>query len=122
MKKNFLISIISIAITCLFGSCSKTDSSPTGGSSASFSCSGISPKFAADVQPIFTTVCSVNTTCHATGSFNSGGPFTTHAEIFAKKSDIRTAVLSRVMPQTGSLTQAQINNLICWIDSGAPNN
>jgi hypothetical protein len=26
------------------------------------------------------------------------------------------------MPQSGTLTQAQINAFICWIDSGASNN
>ena len=123
MKNTRFISFICITIVGIFYGCSKSDSTPTPiGAGAGFSCTGISPKFAADVQPIFTTVCSVNTTCHAAGSTNSGGSFTTHAEIFAKKSNIRAAVLSRTMPQTGSLTQAQINNLICWIDSGAPNN
>jgi hypothetical protein len=26
------------------------------------------------------------------------------------------------MPQSGTISQAQINAFICWIDSGAPNN
>jgi hypothetical protein len=26
------------------------------------------------------------------------------------------------MPQSGTITQAQINAFICWIDSGAANN
>jgi hypothetical protein len=42
--------------------------------------------------------------------------------VFAKRSNIRSAILSGVMPQTGTITQAQINAFICWIDSGAPNN
>jgi hypothetical protein len=31
-------------------------------------------------------------------------------------------VLSGLMPQNATLTTAQKNTIICWIDSGAPNN
>jgi len=26
------------------------------------------------------------------------------------------------MPKTGSITTAQKNSILCWVDSGAPNN
>jgi hypothetical protein len=42
--------------------------------------------------------------------------------VFAKRSNIRTAILAGSMPKNTSLSQAQINAFICWIDSGAPNN
>ena len=114
-----------ILTALLFTACSK--SSPgsgygPGGNTITFSCVGITPKFAADVQPILTTVCAINSGCHGAGSINAGGPFTTHAEVFAKRANIRAAILSGVMPQTGTISQAQINAFICWIDSGAPNN
>lgn len=125
MKKMFVIAAI-VFISAVFISCSKSSTTNIGGGSGgggiTFSCVGINPKFAADVQPILTTVCSVNITCHAAGSTNSGGPFTTYAEVFAKRSNIRAAILAGVMPQSGTITQAQINAFICWIDSGAPNN
>lgn len=122
-----------ITITCLaffitivaLVACSKGGSTTTGGgggTTKTFSCAGITPKFAADVQPILTTVCSINSNCHAAGSTNSGGPFTSYAEVFAKRSNIRAAILAGTMPQTGSISQAQVNAFICWIDSGAPNN
>ena len=113
-----------ISLVWLVESCSKssTTNNTTGGGSISFSCTGISPKFGADVMPIFNTVCSINSNCHGSGSTNSGGPFTNYALINAKTSNIRSAVLAGVMPQSGTISQAQINNLICWIDSGAPNN
>lgn len=126
--KKFLIPILSIlTIAAVFTGCSKTDTTSSGGGSGggggrTFSCIGISPKFSADVTPILTTVCSINSNCHASGSLNSGGPFTNHAEVFAKKSNIRAAIIAGTMPQTGTLTQAQVNAFICWIDSGAPNN
>ena len=113
----FLIAVI------FFVGCSKSDTgTPASGGGRTFSCAGITPKFSADVQPILNTVCSINSNCHAGGSTNSGGPFTGYAEVNAKKSNIRAAILSGAMPQSGTITQAQINAFICWIDSGAPNN
>ncbi len=125
MKKTFLIILFIFSVSSVFIACSKSDTTTgggTGGGVRTYSCVGISPKFSADVQPILNTVCSINSTCHAVGSTNSGGPFTTHAEVFAKKSNIKAAILSGSMPQSGTISQAQINAFICWIDSGAPNN
>lgn len=124
MKTISVVLLIFFAVL-VFASCSKSDSSGggSGGSNGiTFSCAGISPKFSTDVQPILTSVCSINSNCHASGSANTGGPFTTQAEVFAKKSNIRAAILAGTMPQSGTITQAQINAFICWIDSGAPNN
>lgn len=125
--KNYLVIIFFIFSSAgVFISCSKSDSTPVagtgGGGVRTFSCAGISPKFSVDVQPILTSVCSINSNCHAAGTINSGGPFTVFTEVFAKKSNIRAAILSGVMPQSGSITQSQVNAFICWIDSGAPNN
>lgn len=123
MKKTAAI-ILTFSLILLSVSCSKSNPSNGGGGGGgiTFSCTGISPKFSTDIQPILTTVCSINSNCHAAGSLNTGGPFTTHAEVFAKRSNIRGAILAGTMPQSSSLTQAQINAFICWIDSGAPNN
>ncbi|HMU09158.1 MAG TPA: hypothetical protein PKC54_04085 [Ferruginibacter sp.] len=123
MKKTAAI-ILPFSVILLSVSCSKSDPSngSGGGGGITFSCVGISPKFSTDIQPILTTVCSINSNCHAAGSINTGGPFTTHAEVFAKRANIRGAILAGTMPQSGSLTQAQINAFICWIDSGATNN
>jgi hypothetical protein len=124
MKKHFIITLLVISSSGVFIACSKSDTTPGTGSGGgrTFSCAGISPKFSADVQPVLTSVCSVNSNCHAAGSLNSGGPFTSYAEVSAKKSNIRAAILSGAMPQGGTITQAQVNAFICWIDSGAPNN
>jgi len=122
MKKTFAIIPILFSATLFFISCSKSTPSGSGGTGISFSCVGISPKFSTDVQPILTTVCSINSNCHSAGSSNSGGPFTNQAEVFAKRSNIRAAILAGTMPQSGSLSQVQINAFICWIDGGAPNN
>ncbi len=125
MKKITIVSlIIFIAVISIVG-CSKSGSTGSGGSGSNvrtFSCTGITPKFSTDVTPILTTVCSINSNCHASGSTNSGGPLTSYAEVNAKKSNIHAQILSGAMPQTGTITQAQVNAFICWIDSGAPNN
>ncbi len=124
MKTTGMIILLAFTAGLLFVSCSKSSPGSGGGTGGgiTFSCAGISPKFSTDVQPILNTVCSINSNCHAAGSANSGGPFTTHTEVFAKKSNIRAAILSGAMPQSGTISQAQINAFICWIDSGAPNN
>ena len=124
MKKITLLSALITLCIMLFASCSKSGTTKDGGSGGgiSFSCVGITPKFSTDVQPILNTVCSINSNCHASGSTNFGGPFTTHAEVNAKKTAIRAQILAGTMPQSGTISQAQINAFICWIDSGAPNN
>ncbi len=127
MKKLTAVCLLITGCIIFAVSCSKkSDTTSTGGSGSggtrTFSCTGISPKFSADIQPILTSVCSINSSCHASGSTNSGGPFTTYAQVNAKASNIRAQILSGAMPQTGSITQAQVNAFICWIDSGAPNN
>lgn len=120
---SFLVILVS-GLSILTSSCSKSETTNNGGGNGSitFSCAGISPKFSTDVQPILTSVCSINSNCHAAGSINSGGPFTNYSEVFAKKSNIRAAILAGTMPQSGTITQAQINAFICWIDSGGTNN
>ena len=124
MYKTSSVIFAFILTALLFAACEKSSpgTATGGGGAITFSCVGITPKFAADVQPIVATVCATNSSCHAAGSTNAGGPFTTHAEVFAKRANIRAAILSGIMPQSGTISQVQINAFICWIDSGAPNN
>jgi hypothetical protein len=124
MKKATLFTSLFIFLAVVFTACSKSDSTPGGGGGGgiTFSCAGISPKFAADVQPIVTSLCATSSNCHASGSTNSGGVISNYAEVNAKKSNIRSQILSGAMPKSGIISQAQINAVICWIDSGAPNN
>ena len=78
--------------------------------------------YAADVSPIIQSYCATNSGCHASGSSNGPGPLTIYAQVYSARSDIRKAVANGKMPQNGSLTNDQKNAIICWIDSGAPNN
>lgn len=78
--------------------------------------------YANDVSPIIQSSCATNAGCHANGSTHGPGPLTTYTQIYNARTSIRTAVANGSMPQNGSLTDAQKNAIICWIDSGAANN
>lgn len=87
----------------------------------SINCNGISPSYATGVLPIIQTKCSI-AGCHDAASVNTGGPFTTLEQVRARASSIRSQVLSGAMPQNSSLTVEQLRLIVCWIDSGTPNN
>ena len=123
MKKAIFFCALIIISISIFTACSKSSTTAGGASgNITFSCNNITPTFTNDVQPILNTVCSINSNCHGGGSTNSGGPLTTYAEVNARKSNIRAQILAGTMPQSGTITQAQINAFICWIDNGAANN
>lgn len=84
-------------------------------------CQGAANKFT-DVSPIFQTKCAINSGCHAAGSSNVGGPFTSYDLIKAKASQIKLQVQTGLMPQTGHLTPTELQSIVCWVDAGAPNN
>ena len=106
--------IISILASCKKSSGNTTPISPT-------SCSGTSYSYNTDVKPIFIASCTISG-CHDAGSTNSGGPFTTWTLIHAKASTIEGQVNAGIMPQVGTLTDDQKKKIICWVESGAPNN
>lgn len=84
-------------------------------------CNGISPAFAADVQPIITSNCATSN-CHNSGSSKGPGALTTYAQISNAKSRISQAIRDGSMPKQGSLTTNEKNQILCWIESGALNN
>ncbi|HEX4875299.1 MAG TPA: hypothetical protein VFV31_01425 [Chitinophagaceae bacterium] len=99
-------------------SCSK-DKDNNGGSS--LDCSTVAKSFATDVNPVIQASCNV-AGCHATGSGNGPGALTNYTQVFNARTAIRSSVSSGRMPQGSSLSTAQKNSILCWIDSGAPNN
>jgi hypothetical protein len=78
--------------------------------------SGVS--FQADISPIISTNCTISG-CHNGTQFPDLRNF---ANIKANASQIKALTSSRAMPQNGSLTQAQIDMIACWVDDGAPSN
>ena len=110
-----------------FGSCSKDSGNGgagggNGGGGAALDCSTVTNKsFSADISPIIQATCN-NSGCHAAGSFNGPGALTNYNEFFNARVQIRPAIASGKMPQNTTLSTAQKNSILCWIDSGAPNN
>ena len=126
MKKGIQVILASFL---LIASCSKGGSGDGGGGpgtggggGTTVDCTGVASAFAANVNPIIQSTCATDATCHGAGSVNGPGPLLTHTQISNASVTIKTAVANGTMPKTGSLTTAQKNSIICWINSGTPNN
>jgi hypothetical protein len=83
-------------------------------------CTG-TKSWANDVSPVIQSSCALPS-CHANGYANGPGPLTTYQQVFNARTSIRQAVSNGTMPKNSSLTAAQKNAILCWIDSGAPQN
>ena len=117
-KFNFLkTAFIVLTVFGVLFACSKSTDT-----TSSVDCGGTTKSFSSDVNPIIQATCATNSACHGSGSNNGPGELLNYSEIFNARSSIRSAVLSGSMPKTGSLTTAQKNAIICWIDNGAANN
>jgi hypothetical protein len=129
MNKTFIVVIVIFLSVGISLSCSKggsgdpgtgTGTGGTGGTT--LDCSVVANKaFTADINPIIQSTCNV-AGCHNAGSFNGVGPLTNYTEIFNARASIRSAIATGLMPQGSTLPAAQRNSILCWIDSGAPNN
>lgn len=84
-------------------------------------CSGITASFSADVDPIIQTYCN-QPDCHSPGSINGPGALTNYNQVFSARIQIRVQIEAGLMPQNATLSTAQRNKILCWIDSGALNN
>jgi len=121
MKKTIILTFTAALALFIISSCSK-GSGGGGGGGTTVNCSAVTNKaFNADVLPIILASCAI-AGCHAAGSTNGPGALTNHREVFGARSSIRSAVSSGQMPKNSSLSTSQKNSIICWIDSGAPNN
>ena len=124
MKKKILILVIGF-----YGivSCSKSSSSTGGtgggtGGGGTLNCSGVPALFGANVSGIISTSCATNSSCHGAGSANGPGPLLTYAQISGASSNIKVVVGNGTMPKTGTITTAEKNTIICWVNAGALNN
>src|SRR5215510_851028 len=122
LSKKFGVVLIVAAVLFACSKSSDTTARTEGDNNRSVNCSGPAKSFSADVSPIIQSTCATGSSCHGTGSINGPGALTTYSAIANAHADIRSAILSGLMPKNGSLTSAQKNTIICWIDNGAPNN
>jgi len=119
-KKMGVVLIVAIALFACSKSTNMTLNNNNNGGSVD--CTGAAKLFSTDVNPIIQSTCATGSSCHGTGSINGPGELRTYSEIANAHAAIRSAILSGLMPKTGSLTNAQKNTIICWIDNGALNN
>jgi len=125
MKKGVLIVIVAILMA---QSCSKSSGSAGGGTGggggggSTVNCTGVPASFSANVSQIIQSSCATDATCHGSGSANGPGPLLNYTQISNAKDAIKNAVSNGSMPKTGSITTAQKNSIICWVNSGGLNN
>ncbi len=114
MKKYLFLT--TIAIITIVVSCKKSSSSST------VDCANVTAKFSTDALPVITSKCATNSGCHASGATNSGGVLTNYSQVSARKSNVRSSILDGSMPRGSSLSTAEKQAIVCWIDNGALNN
>ena len=109
--KTFIISILLIfTLGTAIHSCKKKNKEETQVSYTP-SCSSSTPSFSATVKPLIQSAC---VSCHS--------EYSTYAQISASSNSIRSNVVSGSMPKGTTLSEAQKNSIVCWIDAGKPNN
>lgn len=119
--KILRVFVVLITFPVLFLSCSKSEVA-TPAPIVPNLCSTINAKFSADISVIVQTNCATNSSCHAAGSVNGPGPLLNFTQINANASAIKTQVESKLMPKGATLSQADIDKIKCWVNSGALNN
>ena len=119
IKKGTMKKIVFVLMTgIIMYACTKSNGG--GGTITTPTCTG-TQSFTNDVNPIILATCAISG-CHGAGSLNGPGPLTTYAQIFNARAAIRTAIVNGTMPKTGTLSTADRNTIICWIDNGAQSN
>lgn len=107
MKKSaFVLSLVPLVFSFMVVSCKKTSTSAT----YSPTCNSIK-SYTNDVRPIMQGNCA---SCHSS--------YSSYSQMCASASSIRSSIVSGSMPKGTTLTNAQKDNIVCWIDAGTPNN
>lgn len=83
-------------------------------------CSG-TKSFVTDVKPLIDAKCATSG-CHNAVSHAGGHTLTTYDQIYAERTHIFSSVADGSMPEGSSLTDAQKDIILCWINQGALNN
>ncbi len=104
-----LIAIIFlVSINLAFVACKKKAKS--GSAAYTPTCNG-TKSFSTDVFPLIQSRCW---SCHTNMS--------NYGQIKALESAIRINIVNGSMPKNGTLTNAERDIIVCWVDAGAPNN
>ena len=104
MRRARIIILFSISLAVSFFACKK-DKNYTP------DCSGGTKSYASDVTPVVQSNCL---NCHGQyGSYNG---------LKNDASSVRNAIANGSMPKGKTMSDAEKNKVLCWIDAGAPNN
>ncbi len=122
MKHQFLLLAIGLALTLLLAivpSCSSTDPDP-------LDCTGLTPTFTADIQPIFAANCATQG-CHGSTNPAHNINLATYAGALdcVADHDLRCSIEHGSgcdpMPENAAkLPAGQIEKIICWVQNGTP--
>lgn len=117
--KKITLSILILAAIMHYVSCSKDSTSAT---STTVDCTGVSAKFAADVQPIFKAKCG-SSGCHPAKDMETYSTLKPHVD----EGHIKLYIVDRATPPSGmttagGCTTAESKIVACWIQAGAANN
>lgn len=115
MKKVFFVTGTVLAI---LAGCSK-------GSITSYDCTGTTPTYTNDVKAILDANCATSG-CHSASSKKDGYDLSSYTA--AKSASGNSAFLGSIqhtsgykpMPEGGSLSDAQVKLISCWVQNGAP--
>ncbi|MBK8367266.1 MAG: hypothetical protein IPL10_07560 [Bacteroidetes bacterium] len=110
MKNIVGIFAVMVLFFAMFMSCKKKNKEETKVSYTP-SCTSTTPSFSATVKPLIQSTC---VSCHS--------EYSTYTQISASSSSIRSNIVSGAMPKGTTLSEAQKNSIVCWIDAGKPNN
>ncbi len=114
MKQTIILLAFLASSAAVISSCKKTAATID-----NTTCAAVDAKYSTNVKNIIATKCA-NPGCH-TANY-SQGDFTTRAGVVAKLETCRTEVSSGSMPKGSSLTAAEKNALLCWLQGGGLDN
>jgi uncharacterized membrane protein len=115
MKQTIILSaLIFVAAATCITSCKKTPKVDAA------ICNALDTKWSTAVNTIVQTKCATKG-CHDGSA--KGGTFTTSQGMAANASDCLSEVSSKSMPKGGvTMTDAERNQVMCWLQDGAPAN
>ncbi len=102
-----LVIIAMLAVTGVIAGCQKDSAT----SPYTPTCDGTVKSYTTDVAPLISSYCSE---CHS--------QYSTYSKLSASAGKVRSVIVSGSMPKGTTLSSAQKDAIVCWIDNGAPNN
>ena len=110
MKKLSLMSCLFVLFQL---SCKKSEKNSTSSATGHTPTCSSTISFSASVMPL------INSSCNTSGCHNN---YSNYTHVNAGKTSIKSRVADGSMPKNSTLTNAQKDVILCWIDAGAPNN